>query len=67
MKIITGGVDLKANYPQFHFIVSEICMGAQLTKLKIRISIDFSIIRKDWDSLVRSFASGGKPLFIEIE
>ena len=46
--------------------------GSAINKTeKIRISIDFSIIRKkDWDKSFEKkshFASDGKPLFIEIE
>ena len=77
-QIISDGVDLKKAKPlppnigQFSLFPGELVHGSAINKTeKIRISIDFSIIRKkDWDKSCDKkshFASGGKPLFIETE
>ena len=77
-QIISDGVDLKKAKPlppnigQFSLFPGELVHGSAINKTeKIRISIDFSIIRKkDWDKSFEKkshFASDGKPLFIEIE
>ena len=77
-QIISGGVDLKKAKPlppkigEFSLFPGELVHGSAINNTnKIRISIDFSIIRKkDWNkSCVKKthFASGGDPLFVEIE
>lgn len=77
-KIILDGIDFTKAKPlppeigQFALFPGELVHGSAINNTqKIRISIDFSIIRKkDWDKTFQKkshFASGGKPLFIEIE
>ena len=77
-KIIIDGIDFTKAKPlppkigQYALFPGELVHGSAINKTqKIRISIDFSFIRKkDWDKTFQKkshFASGGKPLFIEIE